>query len=80
VIVLGDEHNGMSEFVTRKDAARLLRVNVRTIDRYANQGALRRYIRVTRIVYKREEVEALGKPVPIMPPSQAGGKRHNRVM
>lgn len=75
---MGDEHNGMGEYVTRQEAADLLGVNVRTVDRYADQGRLKRYLRVTRIVYKREEVEALNKPVPVAPSFQAGerGKRN----
>lgn len=57
------EHDG-SEYVSREEAARCLCVNVRTVDRYGEQGKLQRFVRLDRIVYKREEVEALAAPVP----------------
>jgi len=75
---LGDEHNGMKQFVTRKEAADLLGVNVRTIDRYGDQGRLQRYMRLDRIVYKREDVEALNEPVPVAPLPALAGEKERR--
>jgi hypothetical protein len=63
------------EFVTRQEAAELLGVNVRTIDRYTQESRLQRYMRLNRIVYKREDVEALNEPVPVAPMPD---KPHNR--
>jgi len=57
----------MNEFITRQEAAEMLDVNVRTVDRLACQGRLQRYIRLTRIVFRREDVERLNEPVPVVP-------------
>jgi excisionase family DNA binding protein len=45
------------EFLTRSEAAALLKVTVTTLDRWTDQGKLQRYGLGNRILYKRSEVE-----------------------
>jgi len=49
--------NKPEEFLTRSEAAALLKVTVTTLDRWTNQGKLQRYGLGNRILYKRSEVE-----------------------
>ena len=58
------------EFVSRKDAAKLLHVDIRTIDRYAASGRLKKYRRSAgrlignRVVFKSMDVLSLKEPQP----------------
>ena len=45
------------EFLTRSEVAKLLKVTTATLDRWTDQGKLRRYGLGARIFYKRSEVE-----------------------
>jgi predicted site-specific integrase-resolvase len=66
-----------SEFVTRQEAAEILGVNPRTLDRYATNGWLTKYQRLSRILYPRAEVERLNEPKPDAPMTQAGENRRD---
>ncbi len=57
--------NSMSEeYISKRDAAKLLGVDVRTLERYAADGRLTKYIRLYRVYFKREDVERLAEPQP----------------
>jgi len=45
------------EFLTRNEVAKLLKINVNTVDRWSKIGKLNRYGIGDRIFYKRTEVE-----------------------
>jgi excisionase family DNA binding protein len=51
-----------SEYITKQEAAEILGVTVRTIERYVEQGKLKQYERLvgrTRIVFDKQEVNDL---------------------
>lgn len=47
------------EYLTPEEAASILGVSRRTVDRYATTGKLRRYRKRFRVMFLRTEVEAL---------------------
>jgi DNA-binding transcriptional MerR regulator len=51
-----------NEYTSRLDAAEMLSVSKRTLDRYADTGRLRRYRRLGRVFYKTEDLRALNQP------------------
>lgn len=61
--------NVPSEFVTPKEAAEILRVTRRTVDRYAAEGRLtKRHVTARHVLFLREQVENLLQdgPVPVL--------------
>ena len=60
---------GQSEYVTREEAAEILNVSVRTIDRYAEKKILTAYVKAIgkrRIYFRRQEVEHLRDEPPML--------------
>jgi excisionase family DNA binding protein len=47
-----------SEFITRKEVAKLLKITLPTLHDWTKQGLLPSYRIGTRVLYKRQEVEA----------------------
>jgi excisionase family DNA binding protein len=52
------------EYLTPEEAAALLRVSRRTVERYAKQGRIGRYRKGFRVLFKRSEVEQLRDEAP----------------
>lgn len=61
---MDNDNDDRRVYVTRNEAACLLHVNVRTVDRYGASGKLPRYVHVDRVVYLREDVERLNRLLP----------------
>ena len=47
----------MTEYLTRQEAANLLKVSVTTIHNYCTKGYLKKYSIGRRVLFKRSEVE-----------------------
>lgn len=60
------EQQGQDEFITRREAAELIGRDVRTLDRWANEGRLTRYKQggLQWVVFRRAEVLRVVEPTP----------------
>lgn len=60
-----------TEWITRDEAAELVGVNVRTVDKWANDGRITRYRigGLQWVRFNRSEVLAMMEPVPVAEPT-----------
>jgi len=57
--------NSSEEYLTREETAQLLKITLSTLHSYTKKGTLKGYRLDGRVLYKRSEVEAAPKPIPI---------------
>lgn len=62
-IQIGSKAKEPNEYLTPKETAELLRVNISTVHRYRKKGTLKCYSIEGNILYKRQEVENAIKPL-----------------
>ncbi len=55
--------NEQTEFLTRKETCKLLKISLSTLNRWANSGILKTYSAGNRIYLKRSEIEKVLKPI-----------------